>query len=65
MTIPNCREARIVYALIVAVGAVVWQYVLFRPNALIWSLFLLTPLVPLFDRWLPDSRFEWKKPAAA
>jgi Na+-transporting NADH:ubiquinone oxidoreductase subunit NqrB len=65
MTIPNRREARIVYALIVAVGAVVWQYVLFRPNGLIWSLFLLTPLVPLFDRWLPGARFEWKRPTAA
>jgi Na+-transporting NADH:ubiquinone oxidoreductase subunit NqrB len=65
MTIPNRRGARIAYALIVAIGAVVWQYVLFRPNALIWSLFLLTPLVPLFDRWLPGSRFEWKHPTTA
>src|SRR5450631_550073 len=65
MTIPNRREARIAYALVAAVGAVVWQYVLFRPNALIWSLFLLTPLVPLFDRWLPGAGFEWKRPTAA
>jgi len=64
MTIPNRREARIAYAVIVAVGAVIWQYMLFRPNALIWSLFLLTPLVPLFDRWLPAAGFEWKQPAA-
>jgi Na+-transporting NADH:ubiquinone oxidoreductase subunit NqrB len=63
MTIPNRRDARIVYALIVAIGAVVWQYVLFRPNALIWSLFLLTPLVPVFDRLLPGTRFEWKTQA--
>jgi enediyne biosynthesis protein E5 len=62
MTIPNRREARIAYAIIVAAGALGWQYVLFRPNALIWSLFLLTPLVPLLDRWLPGSRFEWKTP---
>jgi len=64
MTIPNRREARIAYAVIVAVGAIVWQYLLFRPNALIWSLFLLTPLVPLFDRWLPGPGFEWKRPVA-
>ncbi|MEP6942525.1 MAG: RnfABCDGE type electron transport complex subunit D [Betaproteobacteria bacterium] len=64
MTIPNRREARIVYAVIVALGAVFWQYVLFRPNALIWSLFLLTPLVPLFDRWLPGAGFEWKRPSS-
>ena len=63
MTIPNRRDARVAYAIIVAIGAVLWQYALFRPNALIWSLFLLTPLVPLFDRWLPGSRFEWKPEA--
>jgi enediyne biosynthesis protein E5 len=62
MTIPNRREARVAYAIVVALGAFVWQYFLFRPNALIWSLFLLTPLVPLLDRWLPGSRFEWKHP---
>ncbi len=63
MTIPNRRGARIAYALLVAAGAIVWQYLLFRPNALIWSLFLLTPLVPLLDRWMPGSRFDWKRPA--
>ena len=63
MTIPNRRGTRVAYAVIVAAGAIAWQYVLFRPNALIWSLFFLTPLVPLLDRWLPGVRFEWKRPA--
>ena len=63
MTIPDRRGARIVYAFVVAAGAVAWQYLLFRPNALIWSLFLLTPLVPLLDRWIPGGRFDWKHPA--
>jgi len=62
MTIPNRRGTRIAYAIIVAAGAIAWQYLLFRPNALIWSLFLATPLVPLLDRWLPGARFEWKQP---
>ncbi len=62
MTTPNRREARIAYAIIVAAGAIAWQYILFRPNALIWSLFLLTPLVPLLDRLLPGTQFEWKNP---
>ena len=66
MTIPNRREARVAYALIVAVGAIAWQYALFRPNAPIWSLFLLTPLVPLLDRYFPARRFEWRsEPTAA
>jgi len=63
MTIPNRRGPRIAYAVIVALGAMAWQYVLFRPNALIWSLFLLTPLVALFDHIWPGTRFDWKRPA--
>jgi enediyne biosynthesis protein E5 len=63
MTIPNRRGPRIAYAVIVALGAIAWQYLLFRPNALIWSLFLLTPLVPLLDRLYPAPNFAWRSPA--
>jgi Na+-transporting NADH:ubiquinone oxidoreductase subunit NqrB len=61
MTIPDRRGARVAYALLVAAVAIGWQYALFRPNALPWSLFLLTPLVPLLDRWLPGKRFDWNQ----
>jgi Na+-transporting NADH:ubiquinone oxidoreductase subunit NqrB len=60
MTIPNRAGARVAYALIVAVGAAAWQYLLFKPNALIWALFLLTPLVPVLDRFFRAQRFEWR-----
>jgi Na+-transporting NADH:ubiquinone oxidoreductase subunit NqrB len=60
MTIPNRRGPRIAYALIVAAGAIAWQYLLFRPNALIWALFLATPLVPLLDRLFPGDGFSWR-----
>ena len=60
MTIPNHRRARLLYALIVAAFAIWWQYVLFRPNALVWALFLCTPLVPLLDRLWRARRFQWK-----
>lgn len=60
MTIPNRSGARIAYALIVASGAAAWQYLLFKPNALIWVLFLATPLVPLFDRLFPGEHFAWR-----
>ena len=65
MTIPNRRGPRIAYALIVAAAAVAWQYVLFRPNSLIWALFLATPLVPLLDRLFPGEGFLWRGPEAA
>lgn len=60
MTIPDRTGARIAYAVAVALGAAAWQFVLFRPNALIWALFLLTPLVPLLDRLFPGERFAWR-----
>jgi enediyne biosynthesis protein E5 len=63
MTIPNRTGPRVAYALIVALAAALWQYALFKPNALIWALFLCTPLVPAFDRLFPARRFEWQQPA--
>ena len=60
MTIPNRRGARVAYALIVAAAAFGWQYVLFRPNALVWALFLATPLVPIIDRLWPAEIFSWR-----
>ena len=60
MTIPNRRGARIAYALTVAGGAFLWQYALFRPNALVWTLFLATPLVPVLDRLFPGPQFAWR-----
>ena len=65
MTIPNRRGPRIAYAVIVALTAIAWQYMLFRPNALIWSLFLLTPLVPLLDRLYPAPNFAWRSPSTS
>ncbi len=63
MTIPNRRAARLVHAAVVALAACGWQYGLFRPNALVWALFLCTPLVPLLDRLLPGARFQWRPPS--
>ena len=60
MTIPNRRAARLLYAAVVALAACGWQYALFKPNALVWALFLCTPLVPLLDRLLPGARFQWR-----
>ncbi len=59
MTIPNRRSARVAYALLVAVLAFAWQFALYRTNALLWALFLASPLVPLIDRWWPGQRFSW------
>lgn len=64
MTIPNRRVLRLAYACAVALAAFLWQFYLYRPNGLIWALFLLTPVVPLLDRLFPAPRHSWR-PAGA
>jgi Na+-transporting NADH:ubiquinone oxidoreductase subunit NqrB len=63
MTTPVDRRARVAYAVGVALLAYAWQYVLFRPNALIWALFLATPAVPLINRLRGGSEFAWRPTA--
>jgi Na+-transporting NADH:ubiquinone oxidoreductase subunit NqrB len=58
-TTPDAREARIAFGVLVAAGAYYVQFRLFRTNGLLWSLFVLSPLVPLLDRLLPGDRYHW------
>jgi Na+-transporting NADH:ubiquinone oxidoreductase subunit NqrB len=62
MTIPNRRDARVAYAIVVAIVAFLWHFALFKPNGLVWALFFCTPLVPLMDRLWPAGKFEWRPP---
>jgi len=65
MTIPNRRSARVAYAIVVAMAAFLWHFALFKPNGLVWALFLCTPLVPLIDCLWPAQKFEWRQAPAA
>jgi enediyne biosynthesis protein E5 len=58
-TTPDARVARVVYAIAVAVGAYVVQFMWFRTNGLLWSLAVCSLLVPLLDRVLAGQRFHW------
>jgi len=62
MTTPQRRSARIGYAVLVALGAFVWQYLLFKPHGLIVVLFLASWTVPAWNRLWPQRRFEWGAP---
>ena len=68
-TTPDSRAGRLVFAALVALGAAFVPFVLYRTNGLLWSLALLSPLVPLLDRVLPGRRHAWPRaevvPAAA
>jgi Na+-transporting NADH:ubiquinone oxidoreductase subunit NqrB len=59
-TTPDTRTGRILFALLVALGAGFVHFVLYRPNGLILSLAFLSPLVPLLDRLLPGERYAWR-----
>ena len=59
-TTPDSRLGRIVFALLVALGAAYVQFALFRTNGLLWSLAAAAPLVPLLDRLLPGARYQWQ-----
>jgi enediyne biosynthesis protein E5 len=58
-TTPDARPARIAFGVLVAAVAFYVQFRLFRPNGLLWSLFVLTPLVPFLDRLFPANRYAW------
>jgi Na+-transporting NADH:ubiquinone oxidoreductase subunit NqrB len=59
-TTPDSRAGRILFALTVALGAAFVQFVLFRTNGLIWSLLLVSPTTPLWNRLFPGGRYQWK-----
>ena len=45
----------------VASLACCWQFVWFKPNGLLWALFLATPLVPVLDYYFRGERFQWRR----
>jgi Na+-transporting NADH:ubiquinone oxidoreductase subunit NqrB len=59
-TTPDSRAGRILFALLVALGATFVTFVLYRTNGLLWSLAVFSLAVPLIDRLLPGSRFQWR-----
>lgn len=64
-TTPDSRAGRILFALLVALGAGFVHFVLYRPNGLLLSLAFLSPLVPLLDGLLPGTRYAWGRTPAA
>jgi Na+-transporting NADH:ubiquinone oxidoreductase subunit NqrB len=62
-TTPDSRAGRLLFGALVAFGAGIVPFVLFRTNGPVWSLAVCTLLVPLLDRVLPGTRHQWN-PAA-
>ncbi len=62
-TTPDSRTGRILFACLVALAALSVQFVLYRPNGLLWGLIACSPIVPLLDRLLPGTRYNWARPS--
>lgn len=60
LTTPARPSARVAYAALVAAAAFAWQYLLFKPNALVLALFVLSALVPFINRRWPGPQFRWR-----
>lgn len=58
-TTPDSRSARIFHAGLVAGVAAFIQFGLHRPHGALWGLALLAPALPLLNRLLPNSPFQW------
>ena len=58
-TTPDARAGRVLFAVLVALGAYAIQFVLWRRLGLLASLVLCAPLVPFLDRWFPGPRHVW------
>ena len=58
-TTPDSRAGRVLFALLVVLGAAYVQFGLYRPNGLVWSLVVCALAVPLINRWLPGHRYTW------
>lgn len=58
-TTPASRLGRVVFAALVATVALVIQFGFYRANGPIYALVLCAPLVPLLDRFLPGTAYNW------
>ena len=63
-TTPDSRRGRLLFTFLVAVTALYVQFVLFRPHGPLWGLLVCSPLVPVIDRYLCGSRYDWAKPTS-
>lgn len=64
-TTPDRRVGRIAFAFIVAGLGFYLQAFKWIQQGLLYSLFFLSPLVPLIDRLLPSVRYRWGRPGDA
>jgi len=58
---PSSQKARMLWAVAVAVVAYYISTKLWIHTAPLWALLILSPLVPVLDKFFPGERFNWAK----
>lgn len=58
-TSPDHPISKIFFPFAVSLFAFIWQYYFFYNNNLFYALFFCSPLVPIFDKFLPYQKFDW------
>ncbi|HEX9452830.1 MAG TPA: RnfABCDGE type electron transport complex subunit D [Candidatus Binatia bacterium] len=58
-TTPDSRPGRVLFAVLIAIGAAYVQFGLYRTNGLLWSLALCSMLTPMIDFLLPGTKYRW------
>ena len=58
-SIPNAKNARLIWAVAIAVLAFIFRNVFFNSDAMFYALFLISPLTVLGDRLWEAPRFQW------
>lgn len=58
-TTPLHAKGRIIYAMMVAIFAFIWQFIWFKPNGLIVALFIASWTVPIFNCLLKGKTYQW------
>lgn len=61
-SIPNARMGRLLWAVAIAVLTFVLRNYCYLATAILWSLFVLSPLTLGLDRLWPAPRFTWAEP---
>jgi enediyne biosynthesis protein E5 len=59
MTSPNHNYAKIIHTFIVAFIAYLIAYKFFKPNALVWALFISSPVVLFLDKIFKKQKYTW------
>lgn len=60
MTTPNHQVARIWWAAILAVGLFILSSYFYIQTAVVWALFFLSLITPVFDKFFNATKYDWQ-----